>query len=146
MGSVCRSVTFYFFYFFYDYYFWTSLLLPKWSSDLKYGPCPPARDFGSRVSGLVFGQRPRRGRSPVEHRGNLSVRPFCQIARIQAIWPKSKQNDPNPSIMGQIQAKWPKSGQNLGIVGQNIGLRGQNDRPQARIGVFWLDLGHFAWI
>ena len=31
----------------------TSLLLPKWSSDLKYGPCPPARDFGSRVSGLV---------------------------------------------------------------------------------------------
>ena len=24
------------------------------SSDLKYGPCPPARDFGSRVSGLVF--------------------------------------------------------------------------------------------
>ena len=43
-------------YFFYDFYFWTSLLLPKWSSDLKYGPCPPARDFGSRVSGLVFVQ------------------------------------------------------------------------------------------
>ena len=33
--------------------FFTSLLLPKWSSDLKYGPCPPARDWGSRVSGLV---------------------------------------------------------------------------------------------
>ena len=31
-----------------------SLLLPKWSSDLKYGPCPPARDWGSRVSGLVL--------------------------------------------------------------------------------------------
>ena len=30
-----------------------SLLLPKWSSDLKYGPYPPARDWGSRVSGLV---------------------------------------------------------------------------------------------
>ena len=30
-----------------------SLLLPKRSSDLKYGPCPPARDWGSRVSGLV---------------------------------------------------------------------------------------------
>ena len=29
------------------------LLLPTWSGDLKYGPCPPARDFGSRVSGLV---------------------------------------------------------------------------------------------
>ena len=40
-------------YFFYDFYFWTSLLLPKWSSDLKYGPCPPTC-FGSRVSGLIF--------------------------------------------------------------------------------------------
>ena len=37
----------------YDFYFFTSRLLPKWSSDLKYGSCPPARDFGSRVSGLV---------------------------------------------------------------------------------------------
>ena len=40
-------------YFFYDFCLWISLLLPKWSSDLKYGPCPPARDWGSRVSGLV---------------------------------------------------------------------------------------------
>ena len=40
-------------YFFYDFYFRTSLLLPKWSSDLKYGPCPPAHDFGSPVFGLV---------------------------------------------------------------------------------------------
>ena len=39
--------------FFCDFYFLTSLLLPKWSSDLKYGPCPPAPDFGSRVSGTV---------------------------------------------------------------------------------------------
>ena len=31
-----------------------SLLLPKWWSDLKYGPCPPARDWDSRVSGLVW--------------------------------------------------------------------------------------------
>ena len=30
-----------------------SPLLPKWSSDLKYSPCPPARDWGSRVSDLV---------------------------------------------------------------------------------------------
>ena len=30
------------------------LLLPKWSGDLNYGPCPPARDWGSRVSGLVL--------------------------------------------------------------------------------------------
>ena len=40
--------------FFYDFISLTSLLLPKWSCDLKYGPCPPARGFGSRVSGLVF--------------------------------------------------------------------------------------------
>ena len=40
-------------YFFYDFYFLSSLLLPKWSSDLKYDPCPPARDLGSRLSGLV---------------------------------------------------------------------------------------------
>ena len=33
--------------------FMASPLMPKWSSDLKYGPCPPARDWGSRVSGLV---------------------------------------------------------------------------------------------
>ena len=26
------------------------------SSDIKYGPCPPARDWDSRVSGLVFRQ------------------------------------------------------------------------------------------
>ena len=49
--SVGQSVTIYFFY---DFISWTSLLLPMLSSDLKYGPCPPARDFGSRVSGLVF--------------------------------------------------------------------------------------------
>ena len=30
-----------------------SLLLPKRSGDLKYGPFPSARDWGSRVSGLV---------------------------------------------------------------------------------------------
>ena len=38
---------------FYDFYFWTLLLLPKWSSVLKYGPCPPTRNLCSRVSGLV---------------------------------------------------------------------------------------------
>ena len=42
-----------YFTFLYDFISLTSLLLPKWSGDLKYGPCPPARDFGSRVSGLV---------------------------------------------------------------------------------------------
>ena len=42
------------FYFFNDFYSLILLLLPKGSSDLKYGPCPPARDFGSRVSSLVL--------------------------------------------------------------------------------------------
>ena len=41
-------------YFFYDFYVWTSPLLPKWSSDLKYGPCPPAYNFGSRASCLLL--------------------------------------------------------------------------------------------
>ena len=39
---------------FYDFISLTSLLLPKWSGDLKYDPCPPARDFGKSVSGLVL--------------------------------------------------------------------------------------------
>ena len=51
--SVGRSVGWSHFTFFYVFYSLTSLLLPKWSSDLKYGPCPPTRDWGSRVSGLV---------------------------------------------------------------------------------------------
>ena len=33
----------------YDFYALTSLILPIWSNDLKYGPCPPARDLGSLV-------------------------------------------------------------------------------------------------
>ena len=48
--SVRPSVPLYFFWFLRSL---ASLLLPKWSSDLKYGPCPPARDRGSHVSGLV---------------------------------------------------------------------------------------------
>ena len=75
---------------------------------------------------IIFGQRPQRRQSPVEHRGNLSthlsvcpsvhppVHPppypqgfvsfggpfwpkFCQIAQIQEIWPKSEHNGQNPS-------------------------------------------------
>ena len=33
-------------------------LLPKCATDLKYGPCPPARDWGSCVSGLIIATRP----------------------------------------------------------------------------------------
>ena len=41
--------------YFFVFFLWSlaSQLLPKWSSDLKYIPCPPARDWGSCVSGLV---------------------------------------------------------------------------------------------
>ena len=45
--SVGRSVGRSHFTFFYDFISLTSL--PKWSGDLKYGPCPPAPHFGSRV-------------------------------------------------------------------------------------------------
>ena len=38
---------------FYVFYSSTILLLPKCSGELKYGPCPPAHDWGSRVSSLV---------------------------------------------------------------------------------------------
>ena len=36
------------------FFFFALQLLPKCSTDLKYGPCPPTRDWGSRVTGLVF--------------------------------------------------------------------------------------------
>ena len=35
------------------FYLFTLLLLPKCSTDLKYGPCPAAHNWVSRVSGLV---------------------------------------------------------------------------------------------
>ena len=41
------------------------LLQPKCSIDLKYGPCPPARDWGSRVSGLVWYTKERRSNEEV---------------------------------------------------------------------------------
>ena len=35
------------------FYSLTILLLPNCSGELKYGPCPSARDWGNHVSGLV---------------------------------------------------------------------------------------------
>ena len=52
--SVHRSICPSHFTFFGFLQFLASLLLRKWSGDLNYSPCPPARDWGSRVSGLVF--------------------------------------------------------------------------------------------
>ena len=47
---VGRSVTILLFYVFYSF---TLLLLPKWSRNLWYSPCPPTCNWGSCVSRLV---------------------------------------------------------------------------------------------
>ena len=52
--SVRRSVRPPHFTFFGFLRFLALLLLPKWSGLLNYSPCPPARDWGSRISGLVI--------------------------------------------------------------------------------------------
>ena len=39
---------------FYDLISLTTLQLPKWSSDLKYGPCLPAYNVGSHVAGRIL--------------------------------------------------------------------------------------------
>ena len=74
--------------------------------------------FLSFLFSSFFGQRPRRGRSPVEHRGNLSVRTYVPPppvsnlslkAQIPALWPKSQPYGPNPSLKAQILALRPKS-------------------------------------
>ena len=48
---VCKSVVHILL--FYESCNMTSLPLPKWPRGLKYGPCPPAHDWSSDVSGLV---------------------------------------------------------------------------------------------
>ena len=61
----------------YDF-FLTPLLLPKCSSDLKYGPCPPAHNFGSRVSGLVFlnGSQKKSSRFRIKREENAPLECF----------------------------------------------------------------------
>ena len=66
---------------------------------------------------VVFGQRPRRGRSPVEHWENLSVRtsvppPSPILRALSPLGPKSKLYGPNPNKMVQIRPKLAKSWQN----------------------------------
>ena len=95
---------------------------PKAVSGQRY-PCPTWVESDLGWEGA--GQWPRRGRSLVEHRGNLSVcayvppppsglhllwgpNPNC-MAQIQAKWPKSSQNEPNPGKMAQDRAIWAKS-------------------------------------
>jgi len=48
------------------------LLLPKKSGDLNYGPCPPARDWSSHVSSLVWGN------IALKNLQNLSHNMFCK--------------------------------------------------------------------
>ena len=46
--SICHTLLFW------GLRFLASLLLPKWYGNLYWGPCPPTRNWGSRVFGLVF--------------------------------------------------------------------------------------------
>ena len=70
-----------------------STLLPKWLSDLEYGPCPPARDWGSRVSGLVF-CRPVISGFPL-----LSVK----CLGLPSIWPCLPLGQPHSMISDPIR-------------------------------------------
>ena len=72
----------------YDFYFFTSQHLPKWSSDLKNGPWPPASDWGSRVSGLV----------------NVLLCSFCQ----QWLWTRGKISNINLNrSWKEKKVQWP---------------------------------------
>ena len=83
--SVGRSVGPSHFTFFYDFISLTSLLLPKWSGDLKNGPCPPARDFGSRVSGLVLETVHPRLTPSKTHSPSLSILSFFSMASLDKV-------------------------------------------------------------
>ena len=72
-------------FYFYDLYSLTSLLLPEWSSDLKYGPCPPTRDWGSRVSGLVFFTSQKKIRSQKERMGVVTFTPSLLLSRVKEL-------------------------------------------------------------
>ena len=100
--SVGWSVTLNFFLWFYL----TSLLLPKWTSDLKYGPSPPARDFGSRVSGLVNANATSTG----THKINKMVDSTRQnVANLDWCWltdcPRPTFRDLGP-VLGLLQFLW----------------------------------------
>ena len=70
---VGRSVTLYFFN---DLISLTSLLLPKWFGDIKYSTCPPARDFGSRISDLVENKQCERNQSHYSERMVFALLPL----------------------------------------------------------------------
>ena len=68
-------------------------LLPKCSGDLKYGPCPPARDWDSRVSGLVnnmtklfFRARPEPASLWLYFVVGLSIFARSEPGRLSLIW------------------------------------------------------------
>ena len=100
-------------------------LLPKCSSDLKYGPCPPARDLGSRVSGLVYWAVAPEG--PMTHDSTFlcfSVPPIDPKSCLSD--PKSGLADPKSGIsdskLGLVDPKSGLSNPKLGLVDPRSGL------------------------
>ena len=60
--------------------FLASLHLPNWWNNIKYGPCPPARHWNSRVSGLVLKQS----------HGPFANWFFCLISQVSTLWVGTK--------------------------------------------------------
>ena len=90
-------------------------LLPKCSADLKYGPCPSARDWVSRVTGLVklravLGSGPEGVDDLCFHTyGGFSPSPPPSPPQSPASRPEFQSRGPNPSLEAQIPASRPKS-------------------------------------
>ena len=111
-----------------------SLLLPKWSSDRKYSPCPPARDWGSRVSGLVISWHTRLGWDWAQMKDFLKLFPdltnssYLSLTKEGYGWTKtytlgSRIRWLRSCMWGQLIAGlWVRS---TGPEGQIIGFRSQ---------------------
>ena len=83
---------------FYDFISVTSQLLPEWSSALKYGPCPPTRNIGSRVSGLVFFISSRKKQGVIKVKNKVSLwllkHGFSFRYSRRSLWPSSLGSGP----------------------------------------------------
>ena len=91
------------------------------------------RQYGTFDHLLVFGQRPRRGRSPVEHRGTFVCHSICLfiLPRPSHAWnlPSQAWNLPSQAWKLPSQA-WNLPSHALNLRGQISGLRGQISGPR----------------